>query len=293
VFASSVREAAQLRYISLNGSLVAVDKLDTGTGAVSVVYQHTDALGSPVATTNASRTVIERREYEPYGCQVAPFALEDGPGYTGHMADAATGLVYMQQRYYDPLIGFFLSRDEVTALQAGPRHFNGYAYAANNPYRFTDPDGRYECEKGVCDAVRAGLKAVRSAMRASSNREARSALGAVLRMYGKEGKANGVVVKSIDVGMASTETKGGTTTISVNVSEINRQADMRATSHDVAMGAQLSHEGQHGLDQRADGMPATKSEEMSGERRAATTEARAWQVMGTDAWWKTYKRRRD
>jgi uncharacterized protein RhaS with RHS repeats len=45
----------------------------------------------------------------------------------------------MQQRYYDPLCGCFLSTDPVTALK-GP--FNRYWYANNNPYRFTDPDGR-------------------------------------------------------------------------------------------------------------------------------------------------------
>ncbi|HEX6607382.1 MAG TPA: hypothetical protein VF276_10760, partial [Chloroflexia bacterium] len=47
-------------------------------------YQHTDALGTPVAITNSSRTVTERREYEPYGYQTTP-ALQDGPNYTGHV----------------------------------------------------------------------------------------------------------------------------------------------------------------------------------------------------------------
>ena len=42
--------------------------------------------------------------------------MEDGPGYTGHVTDAATGLVYMQQRYYDPMIGQrLLSVDPVVA----------------------------------------------------------------------------------------------------------------------------------------------------------------------------------
>ena len=47
------------------------------------------------------------------------------------------------QRYYDPVIGRFLSVDPVTAYSNGDmRHFNRYAYAANNPYKFKDPDGR-------------------------------------------------------------------------------------------------------------------------------------------------------
>ena len=49
----------------------------------------------------------------------------------------------MQQRYYDPLLGVFLSVDPVTAYDNGDmRYFNRYAYAFNNPYSFTDPDGR-------------------------------------------------------------------------------------------------------------------------------------------------------
>lgn len=105
-----------------------------------VRYVHTDALGSVVALTDESRMVVERREYEPYGAQLTP-AVQDGPGYTGHVQDAGTGLVYMQQRYYDPTLGRFLSVDPVAARSAGD-NFNRYWYANNNPYRFHDPDGR-------------------------------------------------------------------------------------------------------------------------------------------------------
>jgi RHS repeat-associated protein len=63
--------------------------------------------------------------------------------YTGHVADAATGLLYMQQRYYDPVIGRFDSVDAVTAYEKGDmRFFNRYAYAFSNPFKFNDPDGR-------------------------------------------------------------------------------------------------------------------------------------------------------
>ncbi|WP_342769020.1 RHS repeat-associated core domain-containing protein [Solilutibacter pythonis] len=39
----------------------------------------------------------------------------DRVGYAGHVMDSATGLTYMQQRYYDPMLGRFLSVDPVTA----------------------------------------------------------------------------------------------------------------------------------------------------------------------------------
>src|SRR5690606_5244115 len=109
---------------------------------VTIRYQHTDALGSPVAITNESKGVVERTEYEPYG-EPANRSLRNGPGYTGHHEDAATGLVYMEARYYDPFLQRFLSVDPVSAYDNGDmRFFNRYVYAFNNPYGFTDPDGR-------------------------------------------------------------------------------------------------------------------------------------------------------
>src|SRR5688572_8060534 len=91
---------------------------------------------------DAVRNVVERSEYEPYG-KLLNRPANDGPGYTGHVEDAQTGLTYMQQRYYDPLCGCFLSVDPVTAHGTGDmRLFARYAYAYNNPYKFVDPDGR-------------------------------------------------------------------------------------------------------------------------------------------------------
>jgi RHS repeat-associated protein len=112
-----------------------------------VEYIHTDALGSPVATTDAAGVVVEQQVYEPYGAPIA-HGPTDGPGYTGHVEDSATGLTYMQQRYYDPSIGRFLSVDPVTAYENPIGAFNRYWYANNNPYKFTDPDGRQSKELG-------------------------------------------------------------------------------------------------------------------------------------------------
>lgn len=113
----------------------------THAQALRVEYIHTDALGSPVAVTNAAGEVIERTDWQPYGEPVGQ-PLVDGVGYTGHVNDAATGLTYMQQRYYDPGIGSFLSIDPIDVNTSTGWNFCRYCYAANNPYKFTDPDGR-------------------------------------------------------------------------------------------------------------------------------------------------------
>ena len=105
-----------------------------------VTFIHTDGLGSPVARTDGDGAVISRTRYEPYG-YVASGATPT-IGFTGHVNDADTGLTYMQQRYYDPVAGRFLSIDPVTTDANSGNSFNRYAYANNNPYKYVDPDGR-------------------------------------------------------------------------------------------------------------------------------------------------------
>ncbi len=134
-------------HVYLAGSLVASIDHDWPSNAlIAVKYQHTDALGSPVAVTNASGQVIERMDYEPWGAIIGKPG-HNGIGYTGHVMDGATGLTYMQQRYYDQSVGRFLSVDPVVASSSTGANFNRYKYAANNPYRFVDPDGLLDRER--------------------------------------------------------------------------------------------------------------------------------------------------
>jgi RHS repeat-associated protein len=127
---------ARTDYVYAGGQLVAE------VGATPV-YIHSDQLGSPVAGTDTAGAVAWTERYAPYGDQLlAPPATQDNLAYTGHHSDADTGLIYMEARYYDPLIGRFYSNDPVGFTETNPVSFNRYAYANNNPYRFTDPDGQ-------------------------------------------------------------------------------------------------------------------------------------------------------
>ncbi len=85
--------------------------------------------------SSAGGTQTERSIEQPFG---APYdgIYRDGPGFTGHATDAASGLTYMQQRYYDPVAMRFLSVDPEQS------EFSRYSYGANNPFKFVDPDGR-------------------------------------------------------------------------------------------------------------------------------------------------------
>ena len=159
VYQGDYRRQRVVDHVYLGARLVAQrERTLPDGGNLQVSYQHTDALGSAAAATDASRMVTQRSEYEPYG-DLLNRGNDDRPGYTGHVMDAETGLTYMQQRYYDPGIGAFLSVDPVTAYGGDYRFFNRYAYGFNNPYRFSDPDGRCPvCKLGVDFALEVGIQ---------------------------------------------------------------------------------------------------------------------------------------
>jgi RHS repeat-associated protein len=84
---------------------------------------------------------LTRTRYEAYG-NTAAGRVPTGLGFTGHVNDADTGLVYMQQRYYDPIAGRFQSVDPIATDVDTGKSFNRYEYASSNPYKFVDPDGK-------------------------------------------------------------------------------------------------------------------------------------------------------
>ena len=118
---------------------------------------------SPVA----AGSLADRPHYLPFGKKInATVVKENAIGFTGHVEDTS-GLVYMQARYYDPVIGRFYSNDPVGTIEHlntpnGIHGFNRYAYANNNPYKYTDPDGKSPC-LGICTAIVVTLKAVHTA----------------------------------------------------------------------------------------------------------------------------------
>ena len=232
--------------VYLAGSLVAtIDHAWPSNAVTATKYQHTDALGSPVAISDASGTIIERTNYDPYGGPIGKAV--NGMGYTGHVMDGATGLTYMQQRYYDPAIGRFLSVDPVLTSPASGSNFSRYWYGNSNPYRFADPDGRYVCSgtDGGCARFAQALDTVKGA--AESDRlstEERGMLKAVVEFYGKEGEDNRVQVRMFD----QSDIKGGTATIDKNgISSIT--VNLRGNS-DRVLARIVAHEGKHGVDDK-------------------------------------------
>lgn len=62
-------------------------------------------------------------------------------GYTGHEHLDNVGLIHMNGRVYDPIIGRFISPDPLVPSPESSQGLNRYTYVNNNPLSYTDPSG--------------------------------------------------------------------------------------------------------------------------------------------------------
>jgi RHS repeat-associated protein len=136
-------------FITAGGQVVAVVK-QTGAGT-TVSYFHRDQLGSTTAMTNEAGTVIERLAYESFGKRRFAAGGTDPDntiagvntdrGYTNHEHLDELGLIHMNGRIYDPVLGRFMSADPYIQSPGNLQSYNRYSYVMNNPLGFTDPSG--------------------------------------------------------------------------------------------------------------------------------------------------------
>jgi len=114
--------------------------------SVTPRYFHRDMLGSVTALTDVNGAVVEQDRYDAWGKRRYANGTTDGSdaitsqtdrGYIGEESLADVGLSDLNARLYDPLTGRFVSADPI-GLAGGA---NPYAYAGNNPMRYSDPSG--------------------------------------------------------------------------------------------------------------------------------------------------------
>lgn len=84
--------------------------------------------------------------YEPFGTLLAQTGTSGTTyGFTGEQHDAATGLLYLRARYYNPYIYRMVSPDSIVPDFSNPQSLNRYTYVLNSPVNFSDPTGHREC----------------------------------------------------------------------------------------------------------------------------------------------------
>ena len=126
-----------------------------------LVYLHRDHIGSIVAKTTqqlSSSSHIKYQANEPWGRRqnthwngtiyneltgslLAQNTYATTRGFTDHEHLDGVGLIHMNGRIYDPIVGRFVSPDPWIQDPKNSQSFNRYSYVWNNPLRYTDPSG--------------------------------------------------------------------------------------------------------------------------------------------------------
>ena len=84
----------------------------TSSNLGTIVYMHSDHLGSVSMTTSATGTVAQTQEFDPWGAVKAGGITSVSYNYTGQRLDG-TGLLFYNARYYDPQLARFTSADSI------------------------------------------------------------------------------------------------------------------------------------------------------------------------------------
>jgi RHS repeat-associated protein len=133
-------------YVYRGGQLLAAET------AQGTQHFHLDHLGTPRLITNGSGQQMSYHLYYPFGEEATAFNQDtERMKFTGHerdlasLAGAGDDLDYMHARFCSPLTGRFLSTDPKLngpAATQSPQLWNRFSYAAGNPMKLIDPDGR-------------------------------------------------------------------------------------------------------------------------------------------------------
>jgi len=141
-----------------------------------------DQIGSTRIVTDDTGTVVYAAAHDPYGGiqKVWVDAFDPKRKFSDKERDAESGLDYFGARYYSAPIRWgdghtsgnyrWLSTDPVldrSRAIPNPQLWSLYSYCANNPLKFTDPDGRVICIAEMYDSIKkiAGPAAERLSIR--------------------------------------------------------------------------------------------------------------------------------
>lgn len=136
-------------YILAPTGRVAV-RIERNNATVDTRYFHSDGLGSITAVTDEIGRIVKRFVFDAWGRRVDPAtgatitSVTSGKftrGFTDHEHLDDLGLVHMNGRVYDPVLGRFISADPVIQDTGDSQTYNRYSYCANNPLNSTDPRG--------------------------------------------------------------------------------------------------------------------------------------------------------
>lgn len=156
---------AEERRRSIGGFLLLTESVTAQQPTPTRKYRYllADHLGSTDTLVDENGVVVERMSFDAHGSRraaasgtgmwasllpaVAPTEInpqvnaETTRGFTGHEHVDRMGLIHMNGRLYDPLLGRMLSPDPIVQEPYNAQNLNRYSYVLNNPLSYTDPSG--------------------------------------------------------------------------------------------------------------------------------------------------------
>lgn len=122
-------------------------------GEIKLNYLLRDHLGSVTHVIDANGTVLQELSYDAWGQLRNPethvtYRQGKAPeplferGYCGHEHLEPFGLVNMNARLYDSVLGRFLSPDPFVQQKDNSQNYNSYSYCMNNPLKYVDKSGK-------------------------------------------------------------------------------------------------------------------------------------------------------
>ncbi len=108
----------------------------------SYYYYVYNGHGDVIQLFNESGNIVNSYQYDEWGNILLCNELIANPiRYAGEYYDEESGLYYLRARYYDPVLGRFISKDSNEGDITNPLSLNRYSYCAGNPVVFNDPSG--------------------------------------------------------------------------------------------------------------------------------------------------------
>ncbi len=101
----------------------------------------TDHLGGTAYTVSGTTETGELR-YRPFGAtRFTSGTTPTSYRFTGQREEAALGLYFYNARWYDPVLGHFLSPDTIVPEAGNALDYHRYAYVRFNPLKYEDESG--------------------------------------------------------------------------------------------------------------------------------------------------------
>jgi RHS repeat-associated protein len=106
------------------------------------IYYVFNSHGDVISLTDENGSEVATYQYNAFGNVINQTGNVDTPfKYAGYVYDSEIGLYYLNARYYDPVVGRFLTEDTYLGNQSDPLSLNLYTYTLNNPLKYYDPTG--------------------------------------------------------------------------------------------------------------------------------------------------------